>query len=220
MALTGAAAYGIYPHEVVLPEVVRTLNQAGIGNEHICMVLSPVHPVATVVRDAKIVNSAWGEHAVSAALIGWLSEFGAAVIPTVGFFIRSEAFFHALVIEQNFSALCGEARTLANLGFSENDARRLGRQLGDAGVMLYVACPDGATAEWVTELLRCAGAPEADSVERNETTLAPDSFGGSRNQNRIPHSNSVSYTPQEIPSLAVVAAQDLETSPVSCSSRT
>jgi hypothetical protein len=54
------------------------------------------------------------------------------VIPTVGFFIRSQAFFHALLIEQNFPAMSRGSRTLVGLGFSEDEARRLGRQLCDA----------------------------------------------------------------------------------------
>jgi len=53
-AVKRTAAYGMYPRNVALPEVVSALNQAGFGNEDICMVLSPAHPVATVVGDAKI----------------------------------------------------------------------------------------------------------------------------------------------------------------------
>lgn len=161
MALNGAAAYGMYPRNVALPDIVGTLNRAGFENENICMVLSPAHPVASVVRDARMVSFESGESAVSAAMIGWFSGFGAVVIPTVGFFIRSQAFFRALVIDEEFGTVCGGSTTLTGLGFSEGDSRRLKQQLGDSGVLVYVSCPESATAEWATELLRCAGAPEA-----------------------------------------------------------
>jgi hypothetical protein len=87
------------------------------------------------------------------------------VIPTVGFFIRSQAFFHALVIEQNFTALCGGSRTLVGLGFSEDDAKRLGHQVDDLETLVYVACPESARADSATQLLRCTGAREAASLE-------------------------------------------------------
>jgi len=90
------AAYGMYSHETPLNEVVRALNQAGFGNENICLMLAPTHPIATIVREASFLDEREAS-AVTAGLIGWLSEFGAVVIPTVGFFIRSQEFFQALV---------------------------------------------------------------------------------------------------------------------------
>ncbi len=97
MAMNKPAAYGLYPHGVAPHEIIRTLNQAGFGNEDICMMLSPAHPIAAVVRDASILNGEREAIAATAILIGWLSQFGAVVIPTVGVFIRSQAFFHALM---------------------------------------------------------------------------------------------------------------------------
>ncbi len=165
MSTNGTAAYGMYPRNVALPEVVYALNRAGFGNEDICMVLSPAHPVATVVRDAKILDVEREESATSARMIGWFSEFGAVVIPTVGFFIRSQAFFHALVIEQNFPAMSRGSRTLVGLGFSEGEAKRLGHQLSDVGAMVYVSCQESGKADSALELLRRAGAREAASLE-------------------------------------------------------
>ena len=96
MSVKETAAYAMYPRTVALPEVVSALNQAGFENEDICMVLSPAHPVATVVGNATIIGDIAGEESArSARMIGWVSKFGAVVIPTVGFFIRSQAFFHA-----------------------------------------------------------------------------------------------------------------------------
>ena len=160
MSPSGTAAYGMYPRNIALPEVVCTLNRAGFENEDICMVLSPAHPAATIVRDAKILDVEREESATSARMIGWFSEFGAVVIPTVGFFIRSHAFFRALLNEQNFPMSRG-SRTLLGLGFSEDEAKRLGHQLCDVGAMVYVSCQKSGKADSAIELLRSAGAREA-----------------------------------------------------------
>ena len=160
----GAAAYGMYYRNAALPDIVYTLNRAGFDNEDICIVLSPAHPVATVVRDAKIVDVEREESAVSARMIGWFSEFGAVVIPTVGFFIRSHAFFRALVTDQSFGALCGQSRTMLGLGFSEHDAKRLDHQLSDIGALVYVSCRESTKADCALDLLRRMGAKEAANL--------------------------------------------------------
>ena len=131
MAVNAAAAYGLYSRDVVLTDIVRNLNQAGFENEDICMMLSPAHPIASIVRDASLFNTERETSAVTAGLIGWLSEFGAVLIPTVGFFIRSQAFFHALMVAREAPALCGNAKTLVGLGFSEEEAERFEDQIGD-----------------------------------------------------------------------------------------
>jgi hypothetical protein len=159
-----AAAYGMYPRTVGLPSVVSALNHAGFENKDICMVLSPAHPAATVVRDAKMPDAKPEESATGARMIGWFSEFGAVVIPTVGFFIRSLAFFHALSIEKDFPAMSRGSRTLVGLGFSEGEATRLGHQLSDVGAMVYVSCRENSNANSAIELLRGAGAKEASSL--------------------------------------------------------
>jgi hypothetical protein len=159
------AAYGMFPHDVALAEVVHTLNRAGFVNEDICMMLSPTHPIATVVRDASFLNTEREATAATAGLIGWLSEFGAVVIPTVGFFIRSQAFFHALVAAKDSPPLCGNSRTLVGLGLSEIDAERYENQLHDVGVLVYVSCPESARTNWAVELLRRTGAEEVACVE-------------------------------------------------------
>jgi hypothetical protein len=164
MSVNGTAAYGIYPRSVALPEVVSALNKAGFGNEDICMVLSPAHPVATAVGGATMGDVAKEDSAISARMIGWFSEFGAVVIPTVGFFIRSQAFFRALLTERNLPALSRGSRTLFDLGFSEDEAKRLGHQLCDVGAMVYVSCRESAKAAGAIELLRRAGAREAASL--------------------------------------------------------
>jgi hypothetical protein len=162
MALMGSAAYAFYPQNVALHEVLQTLGQAGFDKESICMMLSPKHPITTIVRDSSTHGIEQPEkNAVTAGLIGWLSEFGAVLMPTFGFFIRSREFFHALVVEQDSLAGCGQHGTLAGLGFADDDAKRYARQLRDVGVMLYVTSPETARTHWALELLRATGAQEA-----------------------------------------------------------
>jgi len=165
MAMSAAAAYGLYSQDVAVSDIVRNLNQAGFENENICMMLPAAHPIASIVRDASLFNSEKAASAVTAELIGWLSEFGAVLIPSVGFFIRSQAFFHALMVTNNAAALCGNARTLVGLGFSEEDAERFEDQLGDFGVLVYVSCSEGAKTLWAREVLRHTGAQEASTLE-------------------------------------------------------
>ncbi|MFZ0420824.1 MAG: hypothetical protein WAM04_22170 [Candidatus Sulfotelmatobacter sp.] len=172
MSLNTAAAYGMYSQEVALNEVVHTLNQAGFDNEDICMMLSPTHPIATLVRDASLFNSECESNAVTAGLIGWLSGFGAVLIPTVGFFIKSQAFFHALMVSREAPAFCGNARTLVGLGFSDDQADRYENQLRQLGVLVYVSCPESAKTMWACEVLRHTGAREAATLEQRLTATA------------------------------------------------
>lgn len=163
MISSGTAAYGMYSRHVALPDVVSALNRAGYLNENICMVLSPAHPDAGVFHDTtKFVEGA--DTSTTARMIRWFSEFGAVVIPTVGIFIRSQAFLNALFTEKNASALSRGSRTLVDLGFSPDDAKRLGHQLCDVGALVYVSCRENAKAMSAIELLRRTGALEAASL--------------------------------------------------------
>jgi hypothetical protein len=172
MAVNAAAAYGMYSQNVPLNDVVHTLNQAGFDNEDICMMLSPTHPVAALVRDASLFSSERGANAANAGLIGWLSEFGAVMIPTVGFFIRSQAFLHALMVAREAPALCGNARTLVGLGFSDDEADRFEAQLRQLGVLVYVACSESAKTQWACEVLRHTGAREAATLHESNSMSA------------------------------------------------
>ncbi len=171
MALN-TAAYALYAQDVALTDVVRTLNSAGFENESICMMLSPSHPIAALVREASMFNSECESNAVTAALIGWLSEFGAVMIPTVGFFIRSQTFFQALMVARETPALCGNSRTLSGLGFSDDEADRFEHQLREVGVLVYVSCPESERTTWACEVLRHTGACEASTLDSRITALA------------------------------------------------
>ena len=172
MPLNSPAAYGMYSHDVALKDVVHTLNQAGFENEDICMMLSPTHPIASLVRDASLFNSERESNAITAQLIGWLSGFGAVLIPTVGFFIKSQTFFHALMVSREGPALCGNARTLVGLGFSDDEADRFESQLRKLGVLVYVSCAESAKTMWACEVLRHTGACEAATLEEKMAATA------------------------------------------------
>jgi hypothetical protein len=170
MAVTTAAAYGIFSQDAALTDIVRNLNQAGFKNEDICMMLSPTHPIATVVRDASLFSPDRENTAASAGMIGWLSAFGAVLIPSVGFFIRSQVFLHALMVTRDAPALCGNARTLVGLGFSEKEAARFEGQLSRLGILIYISCAESAQTLWAREVLRHTGAMETNTLD---ATLAP-----------------------------------------------
>src|SRR5580698_9817391 len=155
-----AAAYGVYSENVPVTDVVSALNDAGFDKKDICLILARAHPISTIVREAGIRNADREASAVAAGLIEWLSEFGAVVIRTFGFFIRSQIFLRALVTTREAPALCGNFETLMDLGFSQKDAWRLEDQLCEAGVLVYVACSESGRAKWAREMLERIGARE------------------------------------------------------------
>jgi hypothetical protein len=165
MTLNASAAYGIYSHDAELHRVMHTLNQLGFDNEDICMMVSPGHPIATFVREANILNAERNADTVAERFMGWLFEFGAVVIPTVGFFIRSQVFLHALVVS-------GQSRCLGGLGFSELDAERFEKQVREIGVLVYVVCAESANAEWAVEILRRTGAKEPGLLELEQEVFS------------------------------------------------
>src|ERR1700680_3331308 len=71
MSVKGTAAYGMYPRNVPLLDVVSALNQAGFQNEDICMVLSPAHPVATGVGAGKMGGGEREESGSHAGMVCW-----------------------------------------------------------------------------------------------------------------------------------------------------
>jgi hypothetical protein len=155
------AAYGVYSEDVQVNDVVHVLNDMGFDNEDICLMLARTHPISNVVREAAFRSTDREASAVAAALIEWLSEFGAVVIRRFGFFIRSQPFRRALVTTREAPALCGNFETLMDLGFPRNDAERLEGQLCEAGALVYVACSESTQARCASEMLQRIGAQEA-----------------------------------------------------------
>ncbi|HUO15531.1 MAG TPA: hypothetical protein VMX38_11140 [Verrucomicrobiae bacterium] len=167
-----SAVYAIYPQRIVLSEVLETLAHGGFGKESICLMLAPSHPVAAMTRDANLRPFEFEAQAANAGLIGWLSEFGAVLIPTFGFFIRSREFFHALLLDEQSISPCGRSGTLVSLGFSDTDARRCEQRVRESGALLYVSCASQAQSQWALELMRSMGAEEAGLLGREPEELA------------------------------------------------
>jgi hypothetical protein len=162
------AAYGVYPPHVALQQVVQTLNQFGFSKESICMMVSPKHPLATVVREANIMNSERAASASTAGMMAWLMKFGAVMIPTVGLFIRSRAFLQALM-SSNDASSHNNSNGLVELGLSEGDAERFELEVGDQGAFVYIACPNGTHR--AMEILRLTGASQAATLERKSQEI-------------------------------------------------
>jgi hypothetical protein len=164
MSNSRTAAYGMYSRDVALPEVVYALNKAGFDKEDICMVLSPAHPDAAIFQEPVCESASGRECSTTTRAIRWFSEFGAVVIPTIGVFVRSQDFLRALLTNQSSSALSRGSGALMDLGFSHDDAKRLGMRLSDVGALVYVSCPERTQASGAIELLRRTGAQEASSL--------------------------------------------------------
>lgn len=172
MITSGTAAYGMYSRNVALPEVVCALNRAGFTNQDICMVLSPAHPDAAPLHEARAFDAPEIDRSMTARMINWFSRFGAVVIPTVGLFVRSHAYLQAFLDEQNAPSLSQGCRTLIGLGFSQDDAKRLGTRLSDVGALVYVSCQESERATGAIELLRRTGAQEAACLKFRKAVAA------------------------------------------------
>jgi hypothetical protein len=172
MIANGTAAYGMYSRNIALPEVVCALNKAGFTNQDICMVLSPAHPDAAPLHDAGEFDAPEVERTMTARMIDWFSRFGAVVIPTVGLFVRSHSYLEAFLDEQNAPSLSQGSRTLIGLGFSQDDAKRLGTRLSDVGALVYVSCQESEKATGAIDLLRRTGAQEAACVKSRKAVAA------------------------------------------------
>jgi hypothetical protein len=172
MIANGTAAYGMYPRNIALPEVVCALNKAGFTNQDICMVLSPAHPDAATLHNAAEFDAPEVDRTMTARMIDWFSRFGAVVIPTVGLFIRSHAYLQAFLDEQNVPSLSQGSKTLIGLGFSPDDAKRLGTRLSDVGALVYVSCKESDKATGAIDLLRSTGAQEAACVKSRKAAAA------------------------------------------------
>src|SRR5260370_40938107 len=171
MTVSTRAACGMYAEDGALQQVVQTLNQSGFDKEAICMMVSPRHPIATTVREANVLNAEPETSAAAAGLIGWLMKFGAVMIPTVGLFIRSQAFLQALVVRKYSPNAYGNAKALVALVFSEGDAQRFEHQLRRPAPLVYVACEENSTTTWAVELLRRTGARETATRAEQEVEL-------------------------------------------------
>jgi len=91
------AAYGIFPRDAHLEQVLQSLHLAGFQKENICIFLTPTHPIAEKLQKMTIGPSSDGSaEECTTELVAWLSQFGAVVIPGVGLFVGSREFLRAL----------------------------------------------------------------------------------------------------------------------------
>jgi hypothetical protein len=162
MILSQAAAYGIYPMEASVQEIVASLHDAGCFAEDLCLLLTPSHPIAQAVRDAKISPASLNSDVTPASdLLQWLSRLGAVVIPGVAFFVGSRAFLRAVLAPCPASSGSASAERLMGLGLSESEAERYANRLSRDGVMIFASCKGEAQSQWIREVLRNTGADEA-----------------------------------------------------------
>ena len=160
------AAYAVYPEDVEVAEVVRVLSGAGIKKDSICLMFAPTHPVAAIVKHANLLVHEREASAETAGWISWLSDFGAVVIPTIGFFIRSRPFLHALLEASEAPSLCGSFRILSGLGLPEPNAERLEMLLQEVtGFLVYVSSVETTSVNWALEVFRMTGAEESASLD-------------------------------------------------------
>ena len=136
------------------------------------MVLSPAHPDAAPLHNAARFDAPEVDRTMTARMIDWFSRFGAVVIPTVGLFVRSHAYLQAFLDEQNVPSLSQGSKTLIGLGFSEDDAKRLGTRLSDVGALVYISCNESDKATGAIDLLRRTGAQEAACVKSHKAAAA------------------------------------------------
>ena len=171
MSVSDFAAYATYSDSTLLSQVVESLGKQGFDKPSILLMLSPTHPIAEELRSANEQMFETPSSSAGAGLVGWLSDFGAVVIPTFGFFIGSRKFLHALVVDDDAVAECGSREALAYLGFPHDDAQRFERQLRAVGVLVYVSCA-ATQAQQALELLRTAGAEEAGFLHTEAVAVA------------------------------------------------
>lgn len=153
------AAYGIFPAEARLDEVVTSLNSAGFESVDICVFLSPAHPIADRVRNMKLASADLSEEGGFERTVSWLSRFGGVVIPGIGFFIGSGEYLYALTRCDHWPE-DGEGEALANLGIPAEAAARYQSRVRQDASLVFVSCDGSAQSEWAGEILRLLRADE------------------------------------------------------------
>ena len=162
-----AAAYGIFPSDTQLEEVLTSLNSAGFQSEDICVVLSPMHPIVDGVRSLKSSTSCQSIEGKLENTVSWLATFGGVVIPGVGIFIGSREYLRALA-QTDYLPEDTNRAVLASLGIPESAAARCEERLRHDANLVFVICEGSAHSEWAREILRRLRAEEVCSMETFE----------------------------------------------------
>jgi len=166
MIVPQTAAYGIYPTEARVQEIIASLRDAGCSAEDVCLLLAPSHPMAQAVRDAKITSASLTSDVTPASdLLQWFSRLGAVVIPGVAFFVGSRAFLRAVLAPCPASSSSASAERLMGLGLSENEAERYANRLSHDGIMIFASCNGDEQSRWIRDVLQNTGADEACCIQ-------------------------------------------------------
>ncbi len=174
-----AAAFGIFPLETRLEEVLTSLNSAGFESEHICVFLPPEHPIADGVRSMRAAASNFASEPDLLQTVAWLSTFGGVLIPGIGFFVGSAEYLHALARSDSHPQASANAVVLTSLGIPKAAAVRYEERLRRDASLVFVSCDDAARSEWAREILRRLRADEVcllkefDRVERKHARGGP-----------------------------------------------
>lgn len=160
MILSPTAAYGIYPMDARIHEIIANLQEAGCPTEDMCLLMAPSHPVAHTVRDAKFSPMALPSEAMASDLLQWLSRLGAVIIPGVAFFVGSRVFLRAVLAPCPATSGSASAERLIGLGLPRQEADRYARRLNRDGIMIFVCCSDEAQSHWIEDVLQRTGADE------------------------------------------------------------
>jgi hypothetical protein len=168
-----AAAYGIFPIDARLDQIVSSLNAAGFETSSICVFLPPTHPVVGKVRSIKSSSDELTEPDSHGRVVSWLATLGGVVIPEVGFFVGARGYLHAVAcgICQTGNRSTG---TLAKLGIPADAAQRYETRTREDASLVFVSCDGRAQSEWVREILRLLRAEEVCVLnEENEIECDP-----------------------------------------------
>jgi len=165
--MSKAAAYGIFPLDTRLDQIVSSLYAAGFETSRICVFLPPSHPVANEVRSVKSFSAGPIGTPGSERVIAWLATLGGVVIPEVGFFVGVCGYLHAVAC-----GICqtGDKRTgaLAKLGIPADAAERYEARTRQDASLVFVTCDGWAQSEWAREILRLLRAEEVCVLGEND----------------------------------------------------
>jgi hypothetical protein len=169
-----AAAYGFFPPESQLENVVRALNHAGFESTNLCLLLTADHPIAERVRNSRM-------QAARAPVLGtdpeqilaWRSRYGAVVISEIGLFVGSSDFLHVLALPENLLRPERVSELFGMFGISPSEAARYRSPLRRNAAFILVSCEHEAHSEWARELLSAMGAEGASLLGAIRTRREP-----------------------------------------------
>jgi hypothetical protein len=173
-----SAAYGLFPDQLQLEFILRTLNLAGFENEDLCVLIAAEHPIVERLRDwdYRLQQDLFPDVSPD-CLIAWLSSYGAVVIPEIGFFVGSSQYMKALALPEELLRN-SEKGVLVGLGLSPSEAARYENRMHDKMSFVFVSCNDVPQSEWARELLSAMGAEEASlSRVENQNQVPPQGTG-------------------------------------------